>query len=91
MLNAVAVQVVLLPVIIEVVVVHATVNVMQIQGFNDNYKSPTRILAVRHGEEHHLHRHEGLPIGLQILLPRGKEREGTHALGCGQDFYRLCA
>ena len=25
-------------------------------------------LAIRHGEEHHLHRHEGLPACLQVLL-----------------------
>ena len=33
----------------------------------------SRSMAVRHGEEHHLHRHQGLPVGLQILLPRGQE------------------
>ena len=47
-------------------------------------------MAIRHGEEHHLHRHEGLPVGLQILLPCGQEREGTDALGGGQDLHRLC-
>lgn len=49
-----------------------------------------RRLAVRYCEEHHLHRHEGLPAGLQILLPCRQEREGADALGGGQDLYRLC-
>ena len=53
----------------------------------DHYKTKSKLLAVRHGEEHHLHRHQGLPIGLQILLPCGQEREGTDALGSGQDLY----
>ena len=61
-------------------------------GINNefNYKE-NRILAVRLSEKHHLHRHKGLPVGLQILLPCGKEREGTDALGGGQDLHRLCA
>ena len=58
---------------------------------NDSIKRRYSTLAVRHGEEHHLHRHQGLPVGLQILLPRGQERERANALGSGQDLHRLCA
>ena len=54
---------------------------------NDPNKRKPRLLAVRHGEEHHLHRHEGLPVGLQILLSCGQKREGADALGCRQNFY----
>jgi hypothetical protein len=47
--------------------------------------------TIRLSEKHHLHRYEGLPVGLQILLSRGQEREGTDALGGGQNLHRLCA
>ena len=44
----------------------------------------SRTVAVRHGEEHHVHRDEGLPTGLQILLFGGKELERADALGGGE-------
>lgn len=57
-------------------------------GINHEFNNKeNRTLAIRHSEEHHLHRHEGLPVGLQILLPRWQKRERTHALGGSQDLY----
>ena len=47
-------------------------------------------MAVRHGEKHHLHRHERLPAGLQVLLSGREECEGADVVGDGQDIYRLC-
>ena len=43
-----------------------------------------RSLAIRYCQEHHLYRYEGLSVGLQVLLPRGEEREGADALGGGE-------
>lgn len=70
---------------------HARQHVVKRLGNNDDNQTKPRLLAIRHGEEHHLHRYEGLPVGLQILLPRGQERERADALGGGQDLHRLCA
>ena len=44
-------------------------------------------LAVWPSEEYHLHRYEGLPVGLQVLLPRREELEGADALGGGKAGY----
>lgn len=68
--------------------------ILHIEGLLREYdisKKQCSPLAVRHGEKHHLHRHQGLPVGLQVLLSCGQEREGTHALGGGKDLHRLCA
>ena len=46
-------------------------------------------LAGWHGEEHHVHRDEGLPAGVQILLPRGQEHKGAYDMGGGKGGYRL--
>ena len=46
-------------------------------------------MAVWHGEEHHVHCHEGLPVSLQILLLGGQKLKGAYALGSSEAGHRL--
>ena len=49
---------------------------VSILELHDKYQRESILLAIWQGEEHHLHRHEGLPVGLQVLLSCGQKREG---------------
>jgi len=89
-LATIVVKVVVLVVVVIVMVCVQVLAIYNNKECDKNQRKPI-LLAVRYGEEHHLHRHQGLPVGLQILLPRGQKCEGTDALGGGQDLYRLCA
>jgi len=50
----------------------------------NNDKGTFEWLAGWHGEEHHLHRHQGLSIGLQVLLLGGEEHQGADVMGGGE-------
>lgn len=62
-------------------------NVLEQESIDGKNQRKPILMARWYGEEYYLHCHEGLPVGLQILLPRGEEREGTNALGGGEDLH----
>jgi hypothetical protein len=54
---------------------------------NDQNKRRRRTMAVWHVQKHYLHCHQGLPVGVQVLLSSREECQGADVVGDGQGFY----
>lgn len=65
--------------------------VVVVRCSSDYGEGTKRLLAGRHGKDHHVYRDERLPISLQILLLGWQKLQGKDALEYCQASYRLCA